>query len=249
MNTPLILVTRPRKNNDPTEHTHEWGGLAIKMMKSYGYNVIDIEKNDVTYKKVSQSIQQYQPRLFATFSHGCPSSIQGQDECVITRKFDIDELVRMSNFKEIIMPLIYESGCTTCMNSLDKDICNPLCVNDTNVHLLKEKIVFAVACYSASQLGKCAIRYGCKSYTGFKDLMLFPVDDMNSQDIFRDVQLVFIRELIEGKTVGEAEHSMNLYEDALIRFHKKTKYVALSLLWNKLNRVTLGDKNSRIYDQ
>ncbi len=247
MNTPLILVTRPRKDKDPTEHTHKWGGLAIKMMRSYGYNVVDIEKNDVTYNNVSQSIQHYQPRLFATFSHGCPSSIQGQDECVITRKFDIDELVKMSNFKEIIMPLIYESGCTTCMNSLDKDICNPLCVNDTNVHLLKGKIVFTVACYSASQLGKCAIRYGAKAYIGYSDLLLFPVDEMNSQDMFRDVHLVFIRELLEGRTIAEAERKTNEYEDALIRFHKKTKYVALSLLWNRINRRVLGDKNVTIY--
>lgn len=249
MKTPTILVTRPMKPGDPTEHTYSWCDLAIKISKSYGYNVVDIRKSDVTYQNVSKSIQKYQPNMYLHFGHGCPSSLQGQTECILTRKFDVDELVSMPNFKEIILPLIYSSGCTnTCIDSLDKDVCNPLCVNNTNVNLLKGKITFAVSCYSASQLGKCAVRYGAKTYIGYKDLLLFPVDEVRSQDMFRDVHLVFIRELLEGRTVAEAERKMNEYENTLIRFYKKTKYISLSLLWNKLNRVTLGDKNSRIYD-
>ncbi len=247
MNIPTILVTIPEKSNDPTSYTATWAEQSIKMSRSYGYNTINIKKDNVTYKNVSNAIQRYQPNLYAHYGHGCPSSLQGQNECIITRKFDIDELVLMPNFKEIIMPLIYESGCTTCMNSLDKDICNPLCVNDTNVHLLKGKIVFTVACYSASQLGKCAVRYGARTYIGYDDLLLFPVDEMNSQDMFRDVHLVFIRELLEGRTIDQAEKIMNDYEDALIKFHKKTKYVALSLLWNKIHRKILGDKQATIY--
>ena len=248
MKTPTILVTRPRKEGNPTSYTYDWGDMAVKMNRAYGYNTVDIRKTDVTYRNVSSSIQKYQPSLYIHAGHGCPSSLQGQTECIITRKFDIDELVSMPNFKEIILPLIYSSGCTnTCINSLDKDICNPLCVNDTNVNLLRGKIVFAISCYSSSQLGKCAIRYGAKSYIGYKDLLLFPVDEMRSQDMFRDVHLIFIKELLEGKTVAEAERKMNLYEDTLIRFHKKTKYIALSLLWNKINRQVLGDKSATIY--
>ena len=247
MKAPTILVTMPMKVGDPTSYTYEWAEQAVRMKKSYGYSVVDLRKNDVTYRNVSSSIQRYNPSLYVHFGHGCPSSLQGQTECIITRKFDIDELVSMPNFREIIMPLLYESGCTTCMNSLDKDICNPLCVNDTNVNLLKGKIVFTVACYSASHLGKCAVRYGAKSYIGYSDLLLFPVDEVHSQDMFRDVHLVFIRELLEGKSVEQAEKKMNDYEDSLIRFYKKTKYVALSLLWNKINRKVLGNKNSTIY--
>ena len=247
MKAPTILVTMPMKVGDPTSYTYEWAEQAVRMKKSYGYSVVDLRKNDVTYRNVSSSIQRYNPSLYVHFGHGCPSSLQGQTECIITRKFDIDELVSMPNFREIIMPLLYESGCTTCMNSLDKDICNPLCVNDTNVNLLKGKIVFTVACYSASQLGKCAVRYGAKAYIGYSDLLLFPVDEVHSQDMFRDVHLVFIRELLERKSVEQAEKKMNDYEDSLIRFYKKTKYVALSLLWNKINRKVLGNKNSTIY--
>ncbi|MDD3474345.1 MAG: hypothetical protein PHP08_00395 [Candidatus Dojkabacteria bacterium] len=246
MNNSTIVLLRPRKENDPTIHTYDWAEKAYKMMKSYGYTVIDIKKNEVTYNNVTKSLQYYRPRLVVTFSHGCPSSIQGQSECVITRKFDIDELLNMPNLREIIKPLIYSSGCVnTCLAM--PDICNPLCMNETNVNLLKDTIVFTVACYSASQLGKCAIRYGAEVYSGYTDLMLFPVDSIHSQDIFRDIHLVFLKALLEGKTVGEAEYDMNRYEDAVIKFYKKTKYVSLPALWNKLHRNVLGNKNARMF--
>lgn len=242
MNNHTIIVLRPMKSGDPTEHTYQWADEAIKMMKAYGYTVIDIKKNNVTYDNVSQSIIKHKPRFLVSFSHGCPSSIQGQKECVITRRFGIDELLTMPNFREIVMPLVYASGCqTSCMSS--PDICNPLCTNETNVNLLKGMIVYTVACYSAVQLGKCAVRYGADTYIGYDDLMLFPVDDVGSQHMFKDVHLIFIKALLEGKTVEEAEYKMNTYEDALIKFHKKTKYISLPLLWNKIHRKVLGYKD------
>ncbi len=246
MNNSTIIILRPMKSGDPTQYTYQWAEEAVKIMKNYGYTVIDIKKDEVTYDNVCNSIQYYQPRMLITFSHGCPTSIQGQKECVITRKFDVDELLSMKNFREIIQPLTYATGCIHTCKSLP-DICNPICMNDTNVNLLKGMIVYTVACYSASQLGQCAVKYGADTYIGYSDLMLFPVDDMKSQDIFRDVHLLFLKELLEGKTVEEAEGTMNRYEDELIRLHKKTKYVSLPLLWNKINRRVLGNKDATIY--
>ncbi len=245
-NSPTIMVLRPERKGDPTEYTYQWAQEALKMMKSYDYTVIDIKKDEVTYDNVSNAIAYYKPRLIVSFSHGCPTSIQGQNECVITRRFDVDELVKMSNFKQIIEPLIMLSGCKNTCKSMP-DVCNPICMNDTNVNLLKDTIVFTVACYSASQLGKCAIKYGADSYIGYSDLMLFPVDDIGSQDMFRDVHLTFLKEILNGNTVGEAEYKMSMHENSLIRMYKSTKYVSLPLLWNKLNRKVLGDKSSTLY--
>lgn len=246
--SPTIMVLRPMKAGDPTEYTYQWAEEAIKLMKSYGYTIIDIKKDEVTYDNVTKSLAYYRPKFVTTFSHGCPTSIQGQTECVITRRFNVDELASMLNFREIIMPLVYSSGCeNTCMKTTDNDICNPICTYDTNVHLLKDTIVYTVACYSAAQLGLCAVKYGANSYIGYKDLMLFPVDEVKSQDIFRDVHLTFIKEILEGKSVEEAEKIMNRYEDELIRIHKKTKYVSLPLLWNKLNRRVIGDKYATLF--
>lgn len=244
----VILITRPMKSNDPTMWTFRWGEEIVKVARAMGYTVVDIKKNEATYENVSKSIQYYNPRLYIHVGHGCPSSLQGQTECIVTRKFDLDELVTMDNFREIVMPLIYGSGCKeSCLQSIDNDICNPICTNETNVNLLKGKMVYTVACYSALQLGKCAVRYGADSYVGYDELMLFPVDDVGSQEIFKSVHLVFIKELLKGHTIEEAEQVTSNYEDELIRLHKKTKYIALPLLWNKLHRKILGNRYASMY--
>lgn len=244
-NSSTIIVLRPMKKGDPTEYTYQWAEKAIKMMRDYNYTVIDIKKDEVTYDNVSNSIQYYRPRLLLSFSHGCPTSIQGQNECVITKKFELEELIKMPNFGEILEPLKMISGCKNTCKAMAEP-CNPLCINNTNVNLLKDTIVLTIACYSASQLGKCAIKYGATSYIGYKDLMLFPVDNMKSQDMFGELHLVFLKELLKGNTVGEAEQKMNNYEDVLIRQYKTVKYISLPLLWNKINRNVLGNKNATL---
>lgn len=253
INSVNILVTRPNKNGDPTSYTYTWGEEAIKMMKKLGYNVIDIRADDVNYENVTSAIREYKPRLYLHVGHGCPTTLVGQKECIVTRKFSLDELLGMENFAEIVQPLNYVTGCKhTCgMSGSDgigdmPDVCSPICGYNTNVGLLRDTIVIAIACYSASQLGRCAVKAGCSCYVGYSDLMLFPVDSIKSENIFRDVHLVFIRELLEGKSVSEAEIAMNQYEDSMITLYKKTKYVALPLIWNKVNRKVLGDSNVRI---
>lgn len=246
-----ILVTRPMKKGDPTAYTYTWGEEAVKIMKKLDYNVIDIRSDNVDYENVSSAINEYKPRLYLHVGHGCPTALVGQKECIVTRKFSLDELLIMDNFLEIVQPLNYMTGCKyTCkLGGIGEmpDPCSPICHYGTNVGLLRDTIVVAIACYSASQLGKCAIKAGADAYIGYKDLMLFPVDSMKSENIFRDVHLVFIRELLEGKSVGEAEIAMNQYEDNMIRMYKRTKYVSLPLVWNKLNRKVLGNADSRIF--
>ncbi len=245
-NQKTVMITRPMKVGDPTEYTYQWGEIISNMVRSYGYNLIDIKKNDVTYENVSISLVKYKPRLYIHIGHGCPNSLQGQKECVMTRRFGVDELLSMPNFKEIIMPLVYASGCKNSCMTLP-DICNPLCSNDTNVNLLKGTMVYTIACYSSLQLGKCAVKYGADVYCGFNDLMLFPVDDKGSQDLFRNIHIVFIKNLLEGKSVAEAEYETNMFEDTLIKFYIDTKYISLPILWNKLKRGILGNKETGIF--
>lgn len=247
INSINILVTRPNKNGDPTSYTYTWGEEAVKMMKKLGYNVIDIKADDVNYENVTSAIREYKPRLYLHCGHGCPTALVGQKECIVTRKFSLDELLGMENFAEIVQPLNYATGWSGSDGIGNMpDVCSPICGYNTNVGLLRNTIVIAIACYSASQLGRCAIKAGASAYIGYSDLMLFPVDSMKSENIFRDVHLVFIRELLEGKSIREAEMSMNDYESSMITLYKKTKYVALPLIWNKVNRKVLGDSNVRI---
>ncbi len=252
-NIAKVLILAPMKNGDTTQYTYEWAQRATQITKDLGYNVKTIEKDNVTYENVTNTIRTFKPRLLVSFSHGCPSSLQGQYECVITKKFAFDELLSMHNnpdiekadtFRKMFKPL-GENCTSTCL--LDNNICNPLCSNDTNVNELKESLIYAIACFSAKQLGKCSINYGVNSYIGYQDLLMFPVDNFNSQDIFGNIQLEFYKSLLLGKSVGEAEQDMIQLEDTYIRKYKKIKYISLPILWNKVNRRILGDKNASLY--
>ena len=55
------------------------------------------------------------------------------------------------------------------------------------------------------------------------------------------------KELLLGKSVQEAINTMSELEDSYIRQYKKVKYIALPLLWNKIHRQVLGNKNAMIY--
>lgn len=244
----------PRKKADPTEFTYQWAEKAVKLIKDLGYNLITIKENDTTYNNVTKTLKENKIDLFLHFGHGCPSSLQGQRECEIVRKYTVDELICLAESPYIedrqrVIKLLNPLGELSCPGicTLDKDPCSPLCTYSTNVNLLKGSIIFAVACHSASQLGKCSINYGIDTYVGYDDLLMFPVDTLKSQDLFGDVQLTFLKELLMGKTVQEAEQAMSELEDSHIRRFKKTKYIALPMLWNKLHRQIIGNANNLIY--
>jgi len=255
MEIATILIIAPSKHNDPTQYTYVWAQKAIKIAMNLGYNVKVLEKDNVTYDKVSEAIKKYKPRMLASFSHGCPLSLQGQDNCVITKNMSLDGLFSMatcpnpdtrSDLLKILNPL-GELSCPGICN-LDNDPCSPLCNYDSNVDLLKGTIVMAVACYSASKLGEYAIKYGADCYIGETDLLMFPTDSKNSQDMFGEVQLTLFENILLGRTVAESEQEMSKLEDTYIRKYKQTKYLALPFLWNKLKRKVLGNDQAMIYE-
>jgi len=248
MNTATIMILAPRKPNDATVWTYDWAQKTIKMAKNLGYNVVSIEKDATTYDNVTKSIQKYQPRLLASFSHGCQSSLNGQKECMITRKYEINELMEME--PEILSSLLNPvklSGCTKEICGLQDSVCLPLCFNPTNIHLLKGTIVISVACHTSRHLGRCAVAYGATTYLGYSDLLLFPVDTMQSQDMFGDIHIQLMKNILMGDSVGEAYNKIMKMEDSYIRMYKSVKWVGLPLLWNHKHRELLGDKSATVY--
>lgn len=247
-----ILVTIPRKVGDPTFYTSVWGEKMVKIARRMGYKVITLKGDNVTYRNTTAAIEKYHPRLYVHTGHGCQAHLTGQKECILTRKFDIEQLLSMDYWKldKLLNPVKLGSskGCGKDICKLENDLCNPICLLDTNVHLLKDSIVYAVSCHSAERLGRCAIQYGVQSYIGYNDLLLFPVDHMQSQNMFGDIHVEFLKNLLEGSTVKEANDVMKMMEDTYIRLYKQIKWIGLPLLWNALHREVLGDTRATIYE-
>ena len=258
-----VLITLPMKVGDPTQITFSWGQKFVDMTKSLGYKVITIEKEDTTYDNVTKALRENSPSVtgrplvYVHYGHGCAGSLIGNKECIINREFSFDELngIRSADperFRKLVNPLkglscfeLDKTNGLTC--KMDNDPCAPMCTNSTNVHLLKDVIVFTTACWSAASLGICAEKGGTKSYLGYSEIYMFTYDSKGSQDIFEDIQLEFAKSLLMGKTIGEAEKDMIKLEDSYIRKYKKVKFVALPLIWNKTNRKIYGNKNVTIY--
>lgn len=141
--------------------------------------------------------------------------------------------------------LATQNGCSLT-NGWREDVCRAQCNKPPNLKLLRDAIVVTFSCHSASQLGRCAIKYGAKAYVGFTDYMMFTSDGMGSQDIFRDALLPMATELINGKTVGEAVEitKAGLYNTA--KQWKPVKYMAIPLYWNYEYMEVLGDMNAKL---
>lgn len=244
-----ILITMPRKAGDPTWYTYDWAQKMENVARSLKYNVITLKGDNVNYRNVNAAIERYHPRLYIHSGHGCPTHLTGQRECILTRKYAIEELMSMAPEKlDKILNPVKLSGCGQSICSLKGNACSPLCFNETNIHLLEGSIIDAVSCHSTELLGKCAIQYGVESYIGYSDLLLFPVDGMRSQDMFGEIHIEFLKHLLMGETVGEANNAMRRMEDTYIRLYRDTKWVALPLLWNHLHRDVLGNYNASMYE-
>ena len=258
-----VVFTMPMKVGDPTQVTYLWAKRNAQLIRDLGYRVVAIEKEDTTYNKVTKALKENNPSVtgrslvYIHYGHGCAGSLIGNKECIINREFSFDELngIRTADpdkFRKLVNPLkglscfeLDKTNGLTCR--MDNDPCAPMCTNPTNVHLLRDAIVFTTACWSAASLGMCALKGGSKSYIGYSEIYMFTYDSKGSQNIFEDIQLEFTKSLLMGNTIGEAEKDMMKLEDDYIRKYKKVKFIALPLLWNKLNRKIYGDKNVTIY--
>ena len=141
--------------------------------------------------------------------------------------------------------LATQNGCSLT-NGWREDVCHAQCAQPPNLNLLRDAIVVTYSCHSASQLGRCAIKYGARAYVGFSDYMMFTSDGAGSQDLFRDALLPMAIELINGKTVGEAVDATKAALYSAAKQWKPVKYLAIPFLWNYEYMEVLGDMNARL---
>lgn len=141
--------------------------------------------------------------------------------------------------------LATQNGCSLT-NGWKEDVCNAQCAQPPNLNLLRDAIVVTFSCHSASQLGRCAIKYGARAYVGFSDYMMFTSDGAGSQDLFRDALLPMAIELINGKTVGESVDATKAALLSAAKQWKPIKYMAIPFYWNYEYMQVEGDMNARL---
>lgn len=222
-------------NDDATGHTYNWANGIIKECSMLGYDTKDLKRDEVTYENVSYSLMSYDPNLYIHFGHGCVANLIGQKSCIVTNG--------TQNYS------VVENYLTNYGYRLDDDImCDIMCGLESNVQLLKNKLVVAYACHSAKRLGVCAMKNGAKAYAGFNDYLIFIVDNKGSEEIFKEPILTFSYSLLNGDTLGEATYKTYEKFDENIRKYKSLKILARLLLWDRKAFTVYGNKDITIFD-
>lgn len=132
--------------------------------------------------------------------------------------------------------------------------------NNINDSLLKDKIVYALSCSSASVLGQNAIKKGAKSFIGYKRSFILCTDRNREATPLKDTIAYSFLEpsnrlsisILKGNSVEEATRKSKEEFKKEISKYASTKSmpgadrVASALLWNMNNQVALGDKEAKI---
>lgn len=138
-----------------------------------------------------------------------------------------------------------QNGCSLT-NGFQEDVCTNQCSKPENLNVLKDSIVVTFSCHSSSQLGKCAVKHGARAYVGFSDYLMFTVDSVGSQDLFRDALLPMVTELIDGKTVSDAVATTKSALITAAKQWKPVKYLSIPMYWNYEYMQVIGDLNAKL---
>ena len=131
----------------------------------------------------------------------------------------------------------------------------PLVVINENENLLNSKIVYAISCRSAKNLGRKSIEAGAINYSGYEDDFIFiyepdkisrPLTDETAK-LFLEHSKIFIESLIKGNSVGESfERSKRILKSNFIKaLSEKNAPAARYLWWDLKNFSSQGNLNAK----
>jgi len=132
----------------------------------------------------------------------------------------------------------------------------PIIIGGENENLLKSKIVYAISCKSAKELGPRSVKAGAVSYTGFDDDFIFvyepenisrPLHD-NTAKLFLEPSQLFMKSLIKGNSVREGmDKTKKLLADNFLKaLNDNDRDSAKYLWWDLKHFVSHGDVDAKL---
>lgn len=131
-------------------------------------------------------------------------------------------------------------------------------INENSADVFKNAIVYALACSCLNNLGKAAVKHGCKAFVGYKGNFWIarsnksectPLRDFVARPIL-DASNLVLKELIKGKPVDEAiEKSHEFASKEILKLIYSKEPLAVATLHALSNNDSLlnyeGDGNAR----
>ena len=127
----------------------------------------------------------------------------------------------------------------------------PLITINDNEKLLKDKIVYAISCRSAKNLGPKSVSAGAINYSGYDDDFVFiyepenfsrPLLD-NTAKMFLEHSQIYVESLIKGNTIDEAlKRSKQNLKDNFVKALSENNTNTLRFLWWDLKHLVSHGK-------
>ena len=131
---------------------------------------------------------------------------------------------------------------------------------DRDEFLLKDKIVYALSCQSAKNLGPSCIKKGTTAYLGYDDDFIFLYDEHkitrptsdNIAENFLEPSNLLILSIIKGNSVKISfRRSQNSFKEKIIKIlnsesHEQDFNLVSYLSWDMKHQVCLGDQDAKI---
>lgn len=133
-------------------------------------------------------------------------------------------------------------------------------LDEQNIHLTKEKIVYALSCDSLEGLGEIAVKRGAKAYIGYKARFMFIKDPSRSSSPdkdknalpFKKACFALINSLVFGNTVKKSiEMTKEEYMHSIISYgtseddpYGDAPLIRFALAWNLAFLDMRGDPNA-----
>jgi len=162
------------------------------------------------------------------------------------------EFESMLSKKEPLLVFLNGHGNADCVAGHDDEI---LLEAGKNEELLEMKIIYALSCKSAKELGPKSVGSGALSYVGYDNDFVFlweegkiskPLEDKTAQ-LFLEPSNCVVGSLLKGHTVGEAcRKSKQLFLKNIheLLTSENSSEIVPYLMWDMRHQVCLGDRSS-----
>mgnify|MGYP001587644496 CR=1 FL=1 len=209
---------------------------------------------------VTQPEYDYTTRYISTWAEKVVQYAKNKNNNVIVLKNDRanrDTLRNVTNKTKPTFIFLNGHGANNMVAGQDN---KPMITDTDNLDFLKNKILYALSCQSAKNLGPYCVNNAVKTYIGYTEDFIFIIDRAKRTNPKRDnVAALFLDasneipiSLIKGKTTKDA------YNDSQNSFRKKIRSLLTSestidqtstirfLFWDMKHQVCLGDQDAKI---
>lgn len=129
---------------------------------------------------------------------------------------------------------------------------------DDNEEILKNRVVYAMSCETAKNLGPSCVEHGAKAYIGYDEVFVFYTTKGVEKTPLKDKRAAYFLNpameinycLLQGQNAGDAHKtSVNAFKyniQKLSSSSSKESYLVRYLLWDVNHQKCLGDKNAKV---